>query len=485
MTEAARGSRQPPRSPVRSRPSPPHPDHRRKSRAGRLFGGTLAAALVFGGIALAVWVIAGRTPPETLVSPPPVTQPVAVNYSPNPTVTATAIPASVPVPSPTAVQSLQTFPTLDPAIDLSASASLPTPMPTMVPTLTPTPATTPTATSPSLQDHVPPTDQHLSLKQHMLALVNKARAEAAIGSVTLGTNPAAQLHAESMLGNCFSSHWGIDGLKPHMRYSLAGGYQSNGENITGLDYCYTIGDRVRGIEAMELEVEEAMRRWMSSPGHRRNILDPWHLQVNIGLAWNTYNVFMVQHFEGNYVEYDNLPSFDERGVLSLAGRVKNGPNFSGPEDLGIQIYYDPPPHPLSRGQLSRTYCYDAGVKVAALREPLTGGWYYDSDMFTSEYEPCGNPYDVPADAPPPQSADEAHTLWQTARAGSYGGSVKSIRVPWVTADELRASGQSFDVTANLKGALTKHGPGVYTVMLWGPMEGENVVISQYSIFYDG
>ena len=319
----------------------------------------------------------------------------------------------------------------------------------------------------------------------MLASINTARTNAGLGSVTLGTNPAAQLHAESMLENCFASHWGIDGLKPYMRYSLAGGYQSNGENIRGLDYCYAASDWVRGIESMVVEVEKAMRGWMSSPGHRRNILDPWHLQVNIGIAWDTYNALMVQHFEGDYVEYDNLPSFDESGVLSLAGRVKNGPNFSGPEDLGIQIFFDPPPHDLTRGQVSRTYCYDLGVVVAALREPLTGGAYWTTDMYTSEYTPCGNPYDVPADTPAPQSADEAHALWETARSASYGGGVESINVPWVTANELSASGQSFDVTADLGGVLAKHGPGVYTVTLWGPMGGEDVVISEYSIFYDG
>ena len=40
-----------------------------------------------------------------------------------------------------------------------------------------------------------------------------------------GSNNAAQLHAESSLQNCISSHWGLDGLKPYMRYSLAGGYR--------------------------------------------------------------------------------------------------------------------------------------------------------------------------------------------------------------------------------------------------------------------
>ena len=34
----------------------------------------------------------------------------------------------------------------------------------------------------------------------------------------------------------------MDGLKPYMRYSLAGGYQANGENGSGLNYCIKAGD---------------------------------------------------------------------------------------------------------------------------------------------------------------------------------------------------------------------------------------------------
>ena len=55
--------------------------------------------------------------------------------------------------------------------------------------------------------------------------------------VVLGANNAAQLHAEASLQGCYSSHWGSNGLKPYMQYSLAGGYQSNGENGSGSDYC--------------------------------------------------------------------------------------------------------------------------------------------------------------------------------------------------------------------------------------------------------
>ena len=60
---------------------------------------------------------------------------------------------------------------------------------------------------------------------------------------------AAQLHAESLPESCFSSHWGIDGLKPYMRYSLAGGYQRNGENGNGV-YSLMVRGNIDGGRAV-------------------------------------------------------------------------------------------------------------------------------------------------------------------------------------------------------------------------------------------
>ena len=147
----------------------------------------------------------------------------------------------------------------------------------------------------------------------MLALIDSERRKAGVNPVVLGINNAAQLHAESSLSDCVSSHWGTDGLKPYMRYSLAGGYQSNGENGHGSDYCIRASDRYRPISSIQAEIREAMAGWMESPGHRRNILDPSHMKVNLGIAWDRYNVKMFQHFEGDYVEYQQLPEIDGGG----------------------------------------------------------------------------------------------------------------------------------------------------------------------------
>lgn len=358
----------------------------------------------------------------------------------------------------------------------------PTPTGSPMPTATPLPTQTPVPTAtPQPALAISPDLRHLEEKRYMLSLINAERKKAGVGAVVLGDNIAAQLHAEAALDNCFSSHWGVDGLKPYMRYSLAGGYQSNGENGSGLDYCIKASDGYAAKDTIRREIDETMAGWMRSPGHRRNLLDLSHKKVNIGLAWDKYNTLMYQHFEGDYVEYDRLPSIVD-GVLSFSGKTRNGARFNA--DTGQMIYYDPPPHTLTRGQVARTYCYDNGRPVAGLRKPLTGGWRYNTHEFSITYNPCPNPYDVPTDAPAARSPNEAHRLWQEAYNSSEQRSPQVIYVPWITAKEVNSTGASFAVRADLSDVLRKNGSGVYTVMLWGKVEDEDALISQYSIFHD-
>ncbi len=340
---------------------------------------------------------------------------------------------------------------------------------------TPTPTPEPTPTTPHLR--------HIDYKTFMLQLINEERTRAGLKTVTLGENDAAQSHAESSLENCFSSHWGIDGLKPYMRYSIAGGYQSNGENGHGSDYCITDADGYRTIDSIEEEIREAMDGWMDSSGHRRNILDTHHKMANIGLAWDEYNFIAVQHFEGDYVLFSALPTI-ENGILSFFGSPKNGANFDSERGLGVQIFYDPLTHPLTRGQVARTYCYDSGLNVAALRPPPEPGWHYTSEKFTTEYSraKCPDPYAVPANTPPAQSPEDARRLWQVAYNASQEKVDRVVESVWITATDWSVTNDSFEVSADIADLLSQHGNGVYTIVLWGEIDGERTPISEYSIF---
>ena len=265
--------------------------------------------------------------------------------TPFPTATSTSVPlavASVPLPATATPTPVPSTPTLTPTHTATLSAVptatstpthtatptpvLPTTMPTLTHTATPTlipPTTTPilispnatstpappTATPTSGPPTVTPTPvlstvtptpvtspqlRHLEEKEYMLTLINAERVKAGVDSVVLGDNIAAQLHAESSLDNCVGSHWGVDGLKPYMRYSHGRRLPVERRKLVWQRLLHhrshqgvPQGYRYRAIEDTRCKrCETTMEGWMDSPGHRRNILDPWHKKVNIGLAWD-------------------------------------------------------------------------------------------------------------------------------------------------------------------------------------------------------
>ena len=320
------------------------------------------------------------------------------------------------------------------------------------------------------------------LRLHMLNLINSERARAGLNPVILGYNAAAQSHADSMLKNCFASHWGMNGLKPYMRYSAAGGYQSNAENISGLDYCIKPQDGYATIGSTRSNVDDMMSGLMESPGHRANILNPHHHAVNIGLAWDSYNIQLVQHFEYNYVQFIQPPDITN-GILTMSGTATNTAGFIHDNDLGVQIYYDQTPHDLTLGQLSRTHCYENGALVTSLRPQLHGNWYYPTDTFTTQGgERCINPYDTSPNAPAPASPDDAYRIWQEAvNTITYSA---PATIPWTDAHTMTTHGTSFEVRADISETIQWYGNGVYTIVVWGVSGGEDVVIAEAALFYD-
>ena len=316
--------------------------------------------------------------------------------------------------------------------------------------------------------------------EHMLDMINQERTERGLIPVTLGTNIAAQSHADDMLHNCYASHWGINGLKPYMRYTLAGGYQYNAENISGLNYCINAGDGYARIHVDD-RLSRIMDGFMDSPGHRDNILDPHHRMVNLGISYDKYNMFVVQHFEHDYVLYAEPPAI--RGtILSFSGEVMRGATLTTNSDIGIQITYDTPPYELTRGQIARTYCYNNGDVVAAIRPPLSHGYTYTTNTFSLTTTKCPNPHDIPANTPPPSSVQEAHAAHTDATSQSI---MHSESGKWYTARLLHVASNTFEVEVDISNLLNTYGNGVYTVVVWAKVNGADTPVSEVSLFYDG
>ena len=300
-----------------------------------------------------------------------------------------------------------------------------------------------------------PAQRHIELKYLMLNLINDARAEAGVPTVNLGTNGAAQMHAEQMVAGCFSGHWGLDGFKPYMRYSLLGGYQSNAENAFARNYFVDGSDPctvVASSSPPDLEglTRYAMERWMDSPGHRANLLNPYHRLVNIGIAWRGAEHYIfrtVQHFEGDYARLSQLPSI-VGGVLSLSGQIVNGGSLGG----GLYVRYDPSPRRQQRAILNTTSSVCGGYPIAAV---------FPNTRWTGR-----------ASSP---------TCIEPGASGPLGdGSL--IELPTIGAEQWESNGSEFAIRADLSTILRERGAGILS--LSGEINGERTILLKYAMFYD-
>ena len=432
-------------------------------------------------------------PTNTTVPTPPTRQ----NVTPTPSITSatfakvqTATPTRTQAVTPTPTQTLTPTATSTPSSTPTSTATpiptahhtptiTPTPTQIFTPTATSTPSSTPTSTATPTETPtstpVPPSGLSQSglefAREYALELINQARTGAGLDAVDLDDNPVAQSHAEDMRASCFYGHWGSDGLKPYMRYTLAGGYQFNSENIAGYAYCPLDPDRYLRT-TISAKLDQAMEALTESAGHLRNILDPYHRKVAIGISYRPPNLWLVQHFLGDYIEYTVEPAI-EAGELTLTGRVRNGVKVSGLA-LGVQIFYDQPTKTLTRGQLYQTYCYDFGDKIAALRRPPGPNAYYPTDTFTDFGTKCNDPYSVSPDAPTPSSPFHIKPPVLTE--------FYEKEVVWITATRWSSSNFDFSVAADITDLLERYGDGVYTILVSGETNGQPTHISAYSIF---
>ena len=358
--------------------------------------------------------------PSTPVSTPVITRTATPTRTPTPVPTLVATPDSAPTPTSTPIPTMVVTPS-------------PTPKPTPVTTSSPTPVPTPTPVSTPVDS---PTSAPLDeLSEYALELINADRIKHGVAPVVLGTNIAAQAHAEDMLEHEYGGHWWTNGMKPYMVYSVTGGksYVSENSSWSGwtlrqwreencdsfLVRCHVPSPR-EAIEELHWSMmyDDADSDW----GHRDNILDEYHRTVNIGIAANGRRVTFIQHFEGGDVEAVKAPTVDKDGTFSLVLSKK----VHG-LDIGrvASIYYDPLPIPMTPAQIDAldSYCLGGGATTR-----------------------CGDP--VVRILPPPGP-------------GRYYAQLDSNEVVALVWEE---DDDSFQVSAKIGPLLTR--PGVYTVVIW-------------------
>jgi uncharacterized protein YkwD len=281
-----------------------------------------------------------------------------------------------------------------------------------------------------------PTDAQNILMQYTLDLINSDRQSAGLNPVTLSFNSAAQIHAQDMLDNYYWAHWGTDGLKPYMRYTLEGGLGYDRENV-GYSGPYDPAENPNQYadidvnkEIRDLEYQMVNNDAKSNWGHRDNILYKWHQKVNIGVAFDKKRVALVQQFEGDYVDYIQPPTISGT-TLALSGIIRLG------EPNNITICYDKSPQPLTGTELvtGNYHSYDLGDRIGYILAPPPPGQFYK---------------DLPEEA-------LLAAKWDTGQSGQ------------------------FSIQADIAPALSK-GKGVYTIVIVTRAGQESINLTNYTIF---
>ncbi|AHF06044.1 CAP domain-containing protein [Desulfitobacterium metallireducens] len=209
------------------------------------------------------------TPTSTPSTPP------APATSTTPTSTVTT-PVSTPTNTGSSVISLKNY-----------MYSYPTPSTTPTTTTATTPTTTPT--TPAQTTTPAPSTGTISAatsvsaqEQQMIDEINKERANVGLAplKVDLRLVGVAQTKANDMKTNGYFSHTSPTYGSPYDMMKMAGvQYYSAGENI-----------------ARNISVDAAMAAFMSSSGHKANILNAGYTHVGVGIVYSSAGSYYVQEF---------------------------------------------------------------------------------------------------------------------------------------------------------------------------------------------
>ena len=350
------------------------------------------------------------------------------------------------------------------------------------PGATPTPASTDTPAPPPTTG-LPPTPadprlRYAELKRHFLGVINARRSSRSLPPLELNADAQVQLHTEQSLEDCTFGSWTTDGLSIHMKYSLAGIYQPYQILGYGLNYCLIQSDGAQGVGDSTDLLTNLANLYMEET--RLNpFLTPWNNHIDIGIAYDDLNLRMYTLLSGDHVSFDELPKIDN-GELAVIGVTKGQVRFARPDQLTVQMLYEPPPEPLTAGQLARSSCLYGGHLIVSLTPTHRIGTYQSTEPLAIKHDRCKPPHEISANSPTPQTESEAKQLISEARASQE--QVTNM-VPQLKASKWIASGKRFEVRADISSLLEQHGPGLYTVLVFYYADGIELPIVEYSMFH--
>lgn len=187
----------------------------------------------------------------------------------------------------------------------------------------------------------------------VLGLVNRDRKKAGLRPVVLdaAASKAGLRHARDMAKKGFTGHLGSDGSTPEQRYTESGGTDFVQENAACLSDTKErqLDPNPRFDSAKVTDLHEMfMAEVPPNDGHRKNVLNPLHNRLGVGLAQplDVAQPCLSQEFVDDYGDYEPLPR-EAKGTLRVAGTI-SAPLVFG----GVGMGRTPLPKALPRERLN-------------------------------------------------------------------------------------------------------------------------------------
>jgi uncharacterized protein YkwD len=216
------------------------------------------------------------------------------------------------------------------------------------------------------------------IERVVVDLINEDRRKAGLTQVTWDETAAkaARQHVSDEANIGFISHWGLDGVKPQRRYTLAGGLDvvDENESVTLWPEGGFQGVSKEQLQTIVSEHQSAMVNELPpDDGHKKNILDPHHTGVGVAIVVGKYGVAMAQEFTNHYSNMTPLPSTATPGsTVTLKGRIDKEYQITG-----IYGVMEPLPVPMTKEQLMQTHSYSdpSWDTLHFFAKPQSKGYY--------------------------------------------------------------------------------------------------------------
>jgi uncharacterized protein YkwD len=198
--------------------------------------------------------------------------------------------------------------------------------------------------SPVAQSNGALEETKLTLRQHVLKLINRDRAiyNLAPLQLDLEASTIGDEYCRVQIRNRTTGHFTTDGQPPYMRYSMAGGNHGVSENAAAWSANYNFNDRAL-YEMARRSQDAMMAEAPPNDGHKRTILDPYATHVGVGLAWEKGEFRLVQEFVRRYIDWTRpLPR-----NAALTDTVRGGGRtLAGTRVDAITVHHEPLPESM-------------------------------------------------------------------------------------------------------------------------------------------